>query len=49
MRSVHYITAGIILLAFALTAVLVRLADAIVQRLLRRLDIVGAENQAAVR
>jgi small conductance mechanosensitive channel len=49
MRSVHYTTAGIILLAFALAAVLVRVADVIVQRLLGRLEIVGSENQTAVR
>ena len=48
MRSVHYATAGIILLAFALAAVLVRLADIVIHRLLGRLDIVGTENQAAI-
>jgi len=49
MRSTHYTTAGIILLAFLLAALLVRLADIVVNRLLGRLDIVGAENQAAIR
>src|SRR5580765_343937 len=49
MRSVHYATAAIILLAFALAAVLVRLADLVIHRLLGRLDIVGNENQAAIR
>jgi small conductance mechanosensitive channel len=49
MRSAHYTTAGIILLAFALTALLVRLADVVIHRLLGRLDVVSAENQAAIR
>ena len=49
MRSPHYTTAGIILLAFALTALLVRLADVVVNRLLGRLDVVSAENQTAIR
>src|SRR5262245_20629459 len=49
MRSVHYTTAGIILLAFVLAAALVRLADVILHRLLGRLDVVSAENQAAIR
>jgi small-conductance mechanosensitive channel len=49
MRTVHYTTAGIILLAFALAAVLVYLADLVIHRLLGRLDIVGVENQAAIR
>jgi small conductance mechanosensitive channel len=48
MRSVHYATAAIILLAVALAAVLVRLADIVIHRLLGRLDIVGNENQAAI-
>ena len=48
MRSAHYTTAGIILLAFALAAVLVRLADIVIHRLLGRLDLVGAEDQAAI-
>jgi moderate conductance mechanosensitive channel len=48
MRSAHYTTAGIILLAFALAAVLVRLADIVIHRLLGRLDIVGTEDQAAI-
>jgi moderate conductance mechanosensitive channel len=49
MRSVHYTTAGIVLLAFALAAVLVRLADVVIHRLLGRLDVVSAENQKAIR
>jgi small conductance mechanosensitive channel len=49
MRSPHYTTAGIILLAFALAAMLVRLADIVIYRLLGRLDVVSAENQAAIR
>jgi small conductance mechanosensitive channel len=49
MRSPHYTTAGIIVLAFALTALLVRLADIVIYRLLGRLDVVSAENQEAIR
>ena len=49
MRSPHYTTAGIILLAFALAALLVRLADVVIHRLLGRLDVVSAENQTALR
>jgi len=49
MRSPHYTTAGIIVLAFALTALLVRVADIVIYRLLGRLDVVSAENQEAIR
>jgi moderate conductance mechanosensitive channel len=49
MSSAHYTTAGIILLAFALAALLVRLADIVIHRLLGRLDVVSAENQTAIR
>ena len=49
MRSVHYTTAGIILLAFGLAAVLVRLADVVLHRVLARLEVAGPENQAAIR
>jgi moderate conductance mechanosensitive channel len=49
MRSPHYTTAGIILLAFALAALLVWLADVVIHRLLGRLDVVSAENQVAIR
>jgi small-conductance mechanosensitive channel len=49
MRSPHYITAGIILLAFVAAALLVRLADIVINRLLGRLDVVSAENQIAIR
>ena len=38
MRSPHYTTAGIIVLAFALTALLVRVADIVIYRLLGRQD-----------
>jgi moderate conductance mechanosensitive channel len=45
---VRYATIGIVLLAFLMAAVLVRVAHSIVQRALRGLDIVGAENREAV-
>ena len=48
MRSAHYTTAGIILLAFALATVLVRVADVVINRVLGRLDVVSIENQAAI-
>jgi len=49
MRSPHYTTAGIILLAFALAALLVKTADVLIHRLLGRLDVVSTENQKAIR
>jgi len=49
MRSPHYTTAGIILLAFALAALLVKAADVVIHRLLGRLDVVSTENQQAIR
>ena len=49
MRSPHYTTAGIILLAFALAALLVKTADVLIHRLLGRLDVVSTENQQAIR
>jgi moderate conductance mechanosensitive channel len=45
---VRYTTIAVVLLAFLLAAVLVRVAHSIVQRALRGLDIVGAENREAV-
>ena len=48
MSGAQYRTAGAILLAFLLAAVLVWLADRLIHRLLKRLDIVDAENQAAI-
>ena len=49
MRSPDYTTAGIILLAFALAALLVKTADVLIHRLLGRLDVVSTENQKAIR
>ena len=48
MPSLRYPTVGAVVLVFVLAAVLARLAHALIHRALGRLDIVGAENQAAV-
>src|SRR5437773_3871131 len=48
MQPIHYVTVGAIVLAFVLAAVVVRVAHAIIHRLLGALEIVGAENRAAV-
>ena len=48
MTSAHYTTAAVVIVAFALAAIAVRIARGIVQRVLRRLDIVSSENRAAV-
>ncbi len=48
MSGFHYPTLGAVLLVFALAAVLARLAHAVTDRVLARLDIVGTENRAAV-
>jgi small conductance mechanosensitive channel len=48
MPPIHYTTIGAVVLAFVLAAVVVRVAHAIIHRLLDALDIVGAENRAAV-
>jgi moderate conductance mechanosensitive channel len=45
---VSYTTIGAVLLAFVAAAILVRVAHAVVHRLLDALEIVGAENRAAV-
>ena len=45
---IRYTTVGAVVLAFVFAAVAVRLAHAIIHRLLDALDIVGAENRAAV-
>src|SRR5262249_41046681 len=44
----RYTTVAAVLLAFVAAGVLARIADAIVHRLLAGLEIVGAENRAAV-
>src|SRR5580693_3480007 len=48
MPSVSYTTIGAVFLAFAVAAVAVRLATVVIHRALNALDIVGAENRAAV-
>src|SRR5436190_21969980 len=48
MQPIHYVTVGAIVLAFVVAAVVVRVAQAIIHRLLDALDIVGAENREAV-
>src|SRR3989442_4426454 len=48
MQPIPYTTIGAIVLAFVVAAVVVRVAHAIIRRLLDALEIVGAENRAAV-
>jgi small-conductance mechanosensitive channel len=48
MPPFRYTTAGAVLLAFVLAAVVARVAHAVIHRLLDALDIVGAENRAVV-
>jgi small-conductance mechanosensitive channel len=48
MQPIRYTTVGAIVLAFIVAAVVVRVAHAIIQRLLNALEIVSAENRAAV-
>ena len=48
MSVVHYTTIGVVALAFLLAALAVRVARALVLRLLATLDMVSAENRAAV-
>jgi small conductance mechanosensitive channel len=48
MSLVHYVTIGTVALAFVLAALVVRVARALVLRLLGTLDTVSAENRAAV-
>jgi small-conductance mechanosensitive channel len=48
MQPTSYTTIGAVVLAFVLAAVIVRVAHAIIRRLLNALDIVGAENRAVV-
>ena len=48
MSVVHYTTVGVVALAFLLAALAVRVARALVLRLLAGLDMVSAENRAAV-
>lgn len=48
MPAIHYPTVGAVVLAFVLAAIVVRAAHAAIDRLLGGLEIVGAENRAAV-
>ena len=48
MPDIRLQTIGAVLLAFVVAAVVVRVAHAVVHRVLNALDIVGAENRAAV-
>ena len=48
MPDLRYTTIGGVLLAFVVAAVVVRIAHAVIHRALDALDIVGAENRAAV-
>lgn len=48
MSSAHYTTLGAVVFAFLVAAVVVRVAHAIVNRLLNALDIVGTEQRDAV-
>src|SRR5437764_7370376 len=48
MPALRYTTIGVIVLAFVVAAVAVRIAHTLIHRLLDALDIVGPENRAAV-
>ena len=48
MPGIRYATIGAVILAFFVAAIVVRVADMAVHRVLDALDIVGAENRAAV-
>jgi moderate conductance mechanosensitive channel len=48
MPDIHYTTAGAVVLVFVLAAIVARVAHAVIHRVLDALDIVGAENRAAV-
>jgi len=48
MQAIRYTTIGAVVLAFVAAAIVVRVAHAVVHRLLDALEIVGAENRAAV-
>jgi small-conductance mechanosensitive channel len=48
MQAIRYTTIGAVVLAFVAAAIVVRVAHAIVHRLLDTLEIVGVENRAAV-
>ena len=48
MIDISYATVGAVVLAFVLAAVVARASHAVIHRILKALDIVGAENRAAV-
>ena len=48
MIDIRYATVGAVVLAFVLAAVVARASHAVIHRILKALDIVGAENRAAV-
>jgi small-conductance mechanosensitive channel len=48
MPGIRYATIGAVVLAFVIAAIAARAAHAVIQRLLNALEIVGAENRAAV-
>ncbi len=48
MASIHYATAAAVVFAFMLAAVIVRIAHAVVHRVLDTLDIIGTEQRAAM-
>jgi len=48
MPAIRYTTIGVIVLAFVVAAVAVRIAHVVVHRLLGALEIVGSENRTAV-
>jgi small conductance mechanosensitive channel len=48
MIDIRYATVGAVVLAFILAAVVARASHAVIHRILRALDIVGAENREAV-
>jgi len=48
MIDIRYATVGAVVLAFILAAVVARASHALIHRILRALDIVGAENREAV-
>jgi small conductance mechanosensitive channel len=48
MPSIRYVTVAAVVLAFVLAAIVARVANAVIHRILRALDIVGAEDREAV-
>ena len=48
MIDIRYATVGAVVLAFVLAAVVARASHAVIHRILKALDIVGAENREAV-